>query len=599
MLHPETARHAMRPESWLLWASRTAAWFAASLFACLNAFAGEVSSVGLDAPQEVRALLKQYVHLLRMDASAIPDAGPDRSALVRRARREAVALLATEGYFSPDIRIARTDAAHWRLIVEPGQRVTVSAVDIQFQGGDGETNEREQKIFFEQLRQGWSLPPGTPFRQADWESAKQALLDALRDERYAAAKFVSSKAEIDADAAQATIRIVADTGPTFRLGGLKISGLRELPDDFIARYNTLKEGAVYRRSDLLAFQESLQSAAQLSVVVVSIDPDPQQASAVPVQVAVTEAPPRRVGFGLGASSNTGFRVESTYRHLNLFKKGWELAGGLRLEQRRQSLFADLFLPPTQSRHHHRDSFGVGLDRSDLEGLKIFTQAAGVSRTTRRGHIETQMSARVQHEEIEPEDAEKSSYSTFTLNMGRIWRAVDNVLNPRRGHVLEVQLGGGMGLSPQASDFARAYGRIQQYFPLSKDNVLSLRFEGGYTFADTRDGVPQDFLFRAGGTQSVRGYAYRSLGVEEGSATVGGRVLATGSVELVHWLKPSTGLAVFVDSGDAADTAGDFSARTGYGLGMRWLSPAGPLAVDLAWGQKEKKPRLHFGVSVAF
>ena len=575
---------------------RKGAWLAVGLLFCFKALAGEVTSVELDAPQEIQALLKQYVFLLRMDASAIPEAGPDRSALTRRARREVAALLATEGYFSPEVRVDRSDTARWRLVVEPGRRTVVAEVDIQLQGGTGEP-DAELKTLHEQLQRTWAMPSGTPFRQADWESAKQALLDVLRDERYAAAKFVSSRADVDPDAAKVWIKIVADTGPTFRLGALEVSGLRDLPSDFVARYNTLKEGAIYRRRDLLAFQESLQSAPQLAVVVVSIEPDPQQAAAVPVRVAVTEAPPRRFGVGLGASSNTGFRVEGTYRHLNLFGNGWELASGLRLEQRRQSFFTDLFLPPKQARHS--DSFGVGLDRSDLEGLKVFTQAVGVARTTKRGHIETQIAARVQHEEIQPEDAEKNNYSTLTLNLGRTWRAVDNVLNPRRGQVLEIQLGGGIGLSPQATNFGRVYGRIQRYLTLGENNVLTLRVEAGYTFAESRDGVPQDFLFRAGGTQSVRGYAYRSLGVKEGSAVVGGRVLAASSVEFVHWLRPSTGLAVFVDSGDAADTMKDFSAHTGFGLGMRWLSPAGPLAVDLAWGQGKTSPRLHFGVSVAF
>jgi len=586
----------MRPETCLLRLCRTGVWFC--LLFSLGASAGEVATVELDAPQEIQALLKQYVFLLRMDVDTIPEAGPDRSALTRRARREVAALLATEGYFSPEVRIDRSDAAHWRLVVDPGQRTVVEEVDIRFQGEAIEPDvDDELKTLHDQLRRDWTMPPGTPFRQADWESAKQTLLDVLRDERYAAAKFISSKAEVDPDSAKVWISIVVDTGPTFRLGALEVTGLHELPPDFVARYNTLKEGAIYRRRDLLAFQESLQSAAQLSVVVVSIDPDPQQAAAVPVRVAVTEAPPRRLGFGVGASSNTGLRVESTYRHLNLFGKGWELASGLRLEQKRQSIYTDLFLPPTQDQH--RIGFGAGYDRSNLEGLKVSTQAVGVSRITKRDQIETQITARVQHEEIQPEGAEKNSYNTLTLNLGRTWRAVDNVLNPRQGHVLEIQLGGGLGLSPRAKNFGRVYGRNQHYIPLGQDNVLSLRIEGGYTFADTRDGVPQDFLFRAGGTQSVRGYAYRSLGVQEGSAIVGGRVLATGSMELVHWLNPSTGLAVFVDSGDAADTAKDFNAQTGFGFGARWLSPAGPLAIDLAWGQGKTRPRLHFGVSVAF
>ena len=568
------------------------------LFFCAPVMADEIT-VELDAPKAVQGLLKQYVHLLKMDTgtqgSKIPEAGPDRSALVRRARREVADLLATEGYFSPDVRIDRADEAHWVLRVTPGTQTSVAAVDIQFQGEI--SDDAKQQTARAQLQRNWKLPVDAPFRQSDWESAKQALLDALRDERYAAAKFASTKADVDPETAKVWLTLVLDSGPTFRLGALEISGLHNLPPDFIARYNTLKEGNLYKRSDILAFQESLQTAPQLSVAVVSIDPDPRKAAAVPVDVAITEAPPKRLGFGLGASSNTGYRVETSFRHVNLFGYGWELMSGLRLEQRRQSLYTDLFLPPDSAQH--RDSIGVSLDRSDLEGLKIDTQALGIARSRQHGKIETQLASRIQHEETRPDDAEKISYNTLTLNWGWTQRAVDNVLNPRRGHVLEIQIGGGLGLSAEAQHFTRLYGRYQHYFTLSENNVLMLRGEAGTTLAKSRDGVPQDFLFRAGGTQSVRGYAYRSLGATEGTATVGGRHLATGSVELVHWLKPATGLAVFVDSGDAADSKKAFKAHTGYGFGARWLSPAGPLAIDLAWPQHKKRPRLHFGVSVAF
>jgi translocation and assembly module TamA len=120
-----------------------------------------------------------------------------------------------------------------------------------------------------------------------------------------------------------------------------------------------------------------------------------------------------------------------------------------------------------------------------------------------------------------------------------------------------------------------------------------------TLADSREGVPQDFLFRSGGAQSVRGYDYQSLGVKEGNATVGGRYLATASAEYVRWFQPQWGAAAFVDAGDAADTRADYDLRVGYGVGARWRSPAGPLAIDLAWGHQERSLRLHFGVAVAF
>ncbi len=81
--------------------------------------------------------------------------------------------------------------------------------------------------------------------------------------------------------------------------------------------------------------------------------------------------------------------------------------------------------------------------------------------------------------------------------------------------------------------------------------------------------------------------------------MGGRYLGTMSAEYVRWFDAQWGGAVFVDAGDAADSREDFDLRTGYGLGARWRSPAGPLAIDLAWGHSERALRLHFGVAIAF
>ncbi|HMU18020.1 MAG TPA: BamA/TamA family outer membrane protein, partial [Thauera aminoaromatica] len=179
------------------------------------------------------------------------------------------------------------------------------------------------------------------------------------------------------------------------------------------------------------------------------------------------------------------------------------------------------------------------------------------------------------------------------------RAVDNLLDPSRGYVLEFQVGGGSKTLFSDQDFLRFYSRVARYQPVRGTDVFILRGEAGVTLADSREGVPQDFLFRTGGAQSVRGYDYQSLGVKEGDATVGGRYLATASAEYVRWFRPQWGAAVFVDAGDAADTRADYDLRVGYGVGARWRSPAGPLAIDLAWGHQERSLRLHFGVAVAF
>lgn len=98
---------------------------------------------------------------------------------------------------------------------------------------------------------------------------------------------------------------------------------------------------------------------------------------------------------------------------------------------------------------------------------------------------------------------------------------------------------------------------------------------------------------------MRGYAFQSLGVTEGLATVGGKYLATGSVEVVQWLTAQWGGAAFVDLGNAANSFKDLQPVYGYGLGVRWRSPLGPIGADIAYGQATDKYRLHFNIGIAF
>lgn len=565
----------------------TAAWLA-----CLPAAAQQQISVSLQAPEAVRPLLERYVRLLGAEPVMLPEADGDRLALVRRSRREISDLLATEGYFNPQIRIDRGAGKDWEVVIEPGARATISEVRLDFEGeiaGAGDDGVRA-------LREGWRLPVGEPFRQAAWDAAKQQLLDTVSAHRYAAAHIVQSRAEVDPDAATARLSLTLDSGPAFYLGELQVEGLEALPEDLVRRYSTLKPGAPYDRDALLAFQSGLQNTPHFASVVVDIDRDPALAAAVPVRVQVAEAKPKTLGFGGGFSTNTGYRVEASYRDVNLLRRGWELGTGLRLEQRRQSLYADVFLPPEGQQ---RDSFGALIDRSNVEGLKIGSEAVGVARKTVRGDIETQLALRLQRERVQPDGARASEHNTLTANWTWIRRAVDDLLDPRSGNVMEFQVGGGSSIALSDQNFVRLYGRLVHYRPVGERDVLILRAEGGATLAPSRDGIPQDFLFRTGGAQTVRGYAYQSLGVREGSATVGGRYLGVMSAEYVRWFRPDWGAAVFVDAGDATDDRRNFDLRTGYGVGARWRSPAGPLAMDLAWGQQEQKLRLHFSVAIAF
>ena len=115
-------------------------------------------------------------------------------------------------------------------------------------------------------------------------------------------------------------------------------------------------------------------------------------------------------------------------------------------------------------------------------------------------------------------------------------------------------------------------------------------------------VPDTLLFRAGGDDSVRGYAYRTLGPAVGGVVTSGRMLFTSSLEVARPIsasRPAFWWALFVDAGNAANRWSEMRPALGYGVGLRWRSPVGPLRIDLAYGEQVHKTRLHLSVGIAF
>jgi translocation and assembly module TamA len=515
-----------------------------------------------------------------------------RRRLLWRVSREVTTLLATEGYFSPVVEIAGDPPA---LHVQLGQRAVIEAVDIAFEGDlAGEDAEREARRGA--LRQAWRLPPGEPFRQADWSAAKQRLLDDLTARDYAAGTLADSLAEVDPETARVALRVQLDSGPAFRFGDIEATGLALHDLDLVRRYATLEPGDPYSTDALLAFERALLSSPYFSSAQINADRDPANAAATPVRITLAEASSRRLSFGAGLSSNTGYRAEVGWSDNNLWSRSWMLSTALRVDQLRQIAFADVMLPPAEK--GYRDSFGVLGENADIQDLVTRRVGIGAVRARIRGDVEIRHSLNLQREQREIDGQEVSTQQSLALNTSWTWRRVDDLFDPRDGWVLNAQIGGGVKGLLSDANFLRGYAKAQWFIPVGLRDQIILRGEAGLTGGATGS-LPQDFLFRAGGATSVRGYDYLQLGVREGNAIVGGRVLGVASAEYVHWLSGQWGAAVFLDAGDATDSRKDFNLAYGAGAGVRWRSPAGPIAFDIAYGERERTWRPHFSLAIAF
>lgn len=570
-----------------------------ALLAALCAGSAHALTVEVDAPDELKPLLVQYLEAARAArlGEALDEAELERLRSV--SAETARELLATEGYFSPQIdsSLTRTnDDWVMQFTVMPGPRTRVRSLNIDFSGALADAGETGARLRA-RVERSFTLLPEMPFRQADWDAAKVALLRPLLTTRYPAAQLADSVARIDPATQSADLALTLDSGPAFYYGPLVISGDQRYPGSIVRNLSPLRPGHPYNQQDLLDYQVALETSGYYAQATVRIEDDPALAAAVPIQVTVVERPEKLFSVGAGVSTDTGARVQASWLHRNIRDRGLRLRFDARLEQARQTGGTELAWPVNSK--GYANSLGLQFKQEDIEGQETRSTVAAAKRNRVRGQIETTLSLQYQIEQQTIADVLDVRNRALTANYVWTQRAVGRAFYPRRGYVLTLQGGGASEALLSDTSFIRLYGRYTHYFPAGDRGRLILRGELGSVQASTRDGIPTDFLFRAGGDNSVRGYAYQSLGrtLEGGVTSV--RYLATGSAEYNYFFNRNWGAAVFVDAGDAADSPSQLTPAYGYGVGARYRSPVGPINLDLAYGEATDEFRLHFSLGVSF
>ena len=574
----------------------------------------------VEAPAPLRKLLLNYLDLARFRSApsteSITAAELDR--LILAAPAQAHGLLETEGYFNADVSVARVPGAAAsglplvRMTVAPGSPATVGNVQVNVTGAlqaaalAGNADALAER---DALRTDWPLPAGAVFRQPAWSDAKNAAITRLRSQGYAAANWARTNARVDAQTNEVAITVEADSGPLYRIGAIRIEGLQRYQADAVLRLAYFEPGAPYTEKRLLDFQERLQKIGLFEGASVELDADPQTAAAAPVLVRVKEQPLQQATLGVGYSANTGARLSLEHTHRAVFGTRWVAKNKFELGPDKQAWEGELLSYPLAGLYRNLLSGSASNLRAADETLLSWNARIGRTQDTPR--IERLYFAELTEAKLKS-DALTSKAEALSINYQWVYRDIDNVLLPTRGLTTSLQTALGVARgsreTPTAArldargPFTRLYARMTWYRPLGGAWFGTVRAEAGQLFTRNVVGVPDTLLFRAGGDDSVRGYGYRTLGPSTGGVVTGGRSLATASIEVARPLLsnyPALWGAAFIDAGDAADRFATLRPALGYGLGVRWRSPVGPLRVDVAYGQRERRVRLHFGVGIAF
>ncbi|KVD53253.1 autotransporter assembly complex protein TamA [Burkholderia ubonensis] len=589
----DAARGARRGDAGAARAARILAGCLAAL-AALPAWAKY--DVEIDAPRAIRKLLKSHLDIARFGKR--DDVSDDQfDFLVTATPQQVRDLTATEGYFSPVVRTdvrTRDGKRSVQIAVDPGPQTVVSSVDLTFNGPVGSEDPKQEAA----TRFAFSLKTGEPFTQAGWDAAKGAALRQLQSRRYLGAKVTASEARVDPRTQRATLAVTFDSGPTFTIGKVDVEGVRRYPEKIVTNVNPLSEGEIYDVQRITELQRQLQNTPYYASVAIDVGNDTEKPDQTPVHVKVSEYPYSSVRGGVGYATDTGPHIQGAYTYLDTFGAAWPLTVSGRLDQIQQYGQVQLSMPPGP--RAWTNSVLASYTNTDVSDTRIYSARVGVQRTRTGQYIDYAYSLMFYQDRLKQNGAGPTMSRALVPQWAWTRRNVDDPLFPRSGNLIHAEAGFAIKNVLTDQTFIRGYARGQQYVPIGKRDLFVFRAElGGVFTSGSSTGVPASLLFRAGGSNSVRGYGYQSIGNSVAGSVLPTKYLTTGTAEYQHWFNRDWGAATFFDVGTATDAWGEKVFYKGVGVGARWRSPVGPINVDLAYGLRNHSVRPYLTLGVAF
>ncbi len=521
-------------------------------------------------------------------------------ALHARAPGEIRAVLEPHGYYRARVHSELThgeDGYYARYRVEPGEALRIGVLDVRVTG-DGLTDPPIAALLAD-----FPLRPGDVFEHERYETAKSRLTRLGAERGYLDATLTRHTVEVDLTAYTARVALHYDTGPRYRFGEVRFEPGHGLAPPLLARYVPFRPGEPYDGEQLAELRRGLIDSDYFQ----SIEITPQRELAVerevPIVVKLVPRPPNKYTFGLGYGTDTGVRGRAGWERRQLNEAGHRLATELNASQVRSDVTARYLIPVRDPRTDQL-SFNIGAiaeypDTSDSRRISAgvaYTHAGGLWRLTEGRIAGWRSTYGLSYERERWQTGEESGRTNLLLpNASWLYLDTDNRLVTTRGWRTQLDVrGANSGLVSDVT-FGQARAQAKLIESLGARGRGTARLDLGGTWIEDFATLPSSLRFYAGGDQSVRGYAYNSLGPTDANGDVtGGPYLLVGSLEYEHRLLARWGVAAFFDAGNALD---DFSGPyyRGAGIGARWKSPVGLIRLDLAWAltPPERPWRVHF------
>ena len=519
---------------------------------------------------------------------------PDRLTLDKEALRR---FYLSEGY--ADFRVVSAvaelspdqEAFFITFTVEEGERYKLGTVDIKTTLKDLDP---------ESLRGLVETDEGDWYNADKVDETVQAISDQVGSLGYA---FVDVRPRIDRDSENKILNLTYDIqeGPKVYVERIDISGNVRTQDKVIRREFRLAEGDAFSTAKIRRTEQRLKNLGFFETVDVQAVPSDSPDKTI-IKVKVAEKSTGELSFGAGFSTADGPLGNVGVRERNLLGKGYDLRAQFNISGRRSTIdvsFTDpYFLDKELSAGF--DIFHRRFDRKESSfeehntgfGLRMGYDLSEYVRHT--------VSYTFSYDEVK--DVDDHASDVIQDERGDEFRSIighdltydrrDSKADPRDGYY--VSLG---------QDFAGVGGTVTYlrntlgggyFIPITKDVTIGATGEVGYIFGIGDDIRVTDAFFLGG--QNLRGFATGGVGPRDSDTNdaLGGKFRAEGTVQAAFPIGlpeeyqirgrvfSDFGTLTGTDFEDDIDLNDSSALRLSVGFGLTWVSPFGPLAVDLAY-----------------
>jgi outer membrane protein assembly complex protein YaeT len=522
------------------------------------------------------------------------------------------ALYRAEGYYQATIghHLELDDAADEVtaiIEIEPDHAIRVRSVDVEW----------EEPVPPEPVRRAAeksvTLEPGRRFRESLYREGQDRIRDALRERSYARAR-VARRAVVDRDDDSAAVVYTAHAGPECVFGTVTVTGVGEVEPIVVLREVAFREGNPFDSRLLAKTKKNLEALRLFTVI--NLRESEGDAPVVDLTIDVLEGPEREVRLGIGYDTQELVRGLAAWRHYDFLGGARQLGFSGRASFIRLEAAADFLQPHFPTRYSRlrllfsqtRDDEAAYLLNRTRIGPRLEWDLADTFGVFLQYRFDVSLLSEVSRPIVRrlPEQARPSSARISGMSAGLAWTWTDDLLDPHRGWTASAQVDPVGGFLGGDTRFVLWRGQIRRFQPVVEKITAVLTFRYGTidTLGQRTEDIPMYERFFAGGFDSVRGYARRRVGPlipAVGGDPVGGNTLLETSIELNRPLVDEFVGVVFLDGGQVTVRSYEFpidDLSLGTGVGIRYLSPIGPVGLDLGFPLDRRTDDAPFQVQVA-